>query len=115
GRPLGLPPGAGDEVAHALELMGYTVTRLTADDLTVEKLRALDAVVIGIRAFNIRTELAARLSALFAYVEAGGTLVAQYNLAQGLAADWLAPFQMRISRRRGTDETAPGTLLAPGH
>lgn len=115
GRQVGYLPGAGDEVARALELMGYTVTRLTADDLTAEKLHALDAVIIGIRAFNVRGDLAARLSVLFAYVEAGGTLIAQYNLAQGLAPDWLAPFQMRISRRRVTDEHAPVTILAPDH
>jgi LmbE family N-acetylglucosaminyl deacetylase len=115
GRHVGYLPGAGDEVARALERMGYAVTQLNADDLTAEKLRPLDAVVIGVRAFNVRTDLAARLPALFAYVEAGGTLIAQYNLAQGLAENWLAPFQMRISRRRVTDEQAPVTLLAPDH
>ena len=115
GRQVGYLPGAGDEVARSLERMGYAVTLLNADDLTAEKLRALDAVVIGIRAFNIRTDLAARLPVLFAYVEAGGTLIAQYNLAQGLKEDWLAPFQLRISRRRVTDESAPVTILAPEH
>ena len=87
-------------MARALEQMGYAVTRLNADDLTVEKLRALDAVVIGIRAFNVRTDLAGHLPDLFAYVEAGGTLVAQYNVAQGLKEDWLPQFQLQISRSR---------------
>ena len=115
GRHLGYVPGAGDEVARALVRMGYTVTLLTEDDLTEEKLRRLDAVVIGIRAFNIRAALAARRPALFAYVEAGGTLIAQYNLARGLAEDWLAPFKLRISRHRVTDEHAAVAVLAPEH
>ena len=41
-------PGAGDDVAAALQQMGYEVTPLTGADLTSERLRGLDAVVIGI-------------------------------------------------------------------
>ena len=115
GRHVGYLPGAGDDVAAALEQMGYEVTSLTGADLTPERLRGLDAVVIGIRAFNVRTDLAERLPALFAYVEAGGTVVAQYNTLDGLREDWLAPFRLRLSRDRVTDEHAPVTILAPEH
>jgi hypothetical protein len=72
-------------------------------------------VVIGIRAFNVRTDLAEHLSTLLAYVEAGGTVVAQYNTLDGLREGWLAPLQLRLSRDRVTDEHAPVTILAPGH
>jgi LmbE family N-acetylglucosaminyl deacetylase len=115
GRHVGYLPGAGDDVAGCLEHMGYAVTQLTGADLNPEKLRPLDAVVIGIRAFNTRTDLAEHLPALFAYVEAGGTVIAQYNLFNGLSANWLAPFHLRISRDRVTDENAPVTFLAPDH
>jgi hypothetical protein len=115
GRHVGYLPGAGDDVAGCLERMGYAVTQLTGADLTPEKLRPLDAVVIGIRAFNTRTDLADHMSALFAYVEAGGNVIAQYNLSTGLGANWLAPFHLRISRDRVTDEDAPVTFLAPDH
>jgi LmbE family N-acetylglucosaminyl deacetylase len=115
GRHVGYLPGAGDDVAGALEQMGYEVTSLTGADLTAERLRPLDAVVIGIRAFNTRKDLAERLPALFAYVEAGGTVVAQYNQLDGLGAGWLAPFALRISRDRVTDEHAAVTILAPEH
>ena len=71
GRRVGYIPGAGDRVAESLEEMGYEVTRLTGADLTPEKLRGLDAVVIGVRAYNVRDDLAAHLPALFAYVEGG--------------------------------------------
>ena len=115
GRHVGYLPGAGDDVAGCLEQMGYAVTQLTGADLTPGKLRPLDAVVIGIRAFNTRTDLAGRVPALFAYVEAGGNMIAQYNLGNGLGANWLAPFHLRISRDRVTDEHAPVTFLAPDH
>ena len=115
GRRVGYLPGAGDDVAECLERMGYAVTPLTGADLTPDALHALDAVVIGVRAFNTRTDLTPNLPALFAYVEAGGTVVAQYNQRDKLADNWLAPFQLRISRRRITDERSPVTILAADH
>jgi LmbE family N-acetylglucosaminyl deacetylase len=115
GHHIGYLPGAGDDVAGALKRMGYEVTSLTGASLTAEGLRPLDAVVIGIRAFNTRTDLAERLPALFAYVEAGGTVIAQYNQADGLGPSWLAPFALHISRNRVTDEHAPVKILAPEH
>jgi LmbE family N-acetylglucosaminyl deacetylase len=115
GRHIGYLPGAGDDVAGCLERMGYAVTQLTGADLIPDKLRPLDAVVIGIRAFNTRKDLAGHLPALFEYVEAGGNVIAQYNLSDGLGANWLAPFRLRISRDRVTDEHAPVTFLAPDH
>jgi len=115
GHTVGYLAGAGDEIARSLESMGYTVTQLTGADLIPEKLRSLDAVVIGIRAFNTRKDLADHVPALFEYVEDGGNVIAQYNLPTGLSANWLAPFQLHISRDRVTDEEAPVTFLAPDH
>jgi len=115
GRRVGYLPGAGDDVPECLERMGYAVTKLTGADLTPETLRPFDAVVMGIRAFNTRTDLAERLPALFAYVEAGGNVIAQYNTLDGLGANWLSPFHLHISRDRVTDENAPVTFLAPDH
>ena len=115
GRHVGYLPGAGDDVPAALEEMGYEVTPLAGTDLTVERLSRLDTVVIGIRAFNVRTDLAEHLPALFAYVGAGGTVVAQYNTLDRLHENFLAPFQLRLSRDRITDEHAPVTILASAH
>jgi hypothetical protein len=115
GRRVGYIPGAGDRVAESLEEMGYEVTRLTGDDLTPEKLLGLGAVVIGVRAYNVRSDLAARLQALFDYVEGGGTVVAQYNRPNGLRTPRLAPFDLKLSDARVTDENASVTFLAPDH
>ena len=115
GRHVGYLPGAGDDVPAALEEMGYEVTPLAGTDLTVERLSRLDTVVIGIRAFNVRTDLAEHLPALFAYVAAGGTVVAQYNTLDRLHENFLAPFQLQLSRDRITDEHAPVTILASAH
>jgi hypothetical protein len=116
---VGYLPGAGDNTSEALRQMGYTVTELAGSDLTLEKLHPLDAVVIGVRAYNERTDLAAHLPGLFAYVEAGGTVIAQYNRPNGLKTDTLAPYKLSIAGPapdlRVTDEDATVTFLAPGH
>ena len=77
---MGYIPGAGDDVAQSLEGNGLRGDRRSAGaDLTPERLKDFDAVVIGVRAFNVRDDLASHLPALFAYVEAGGNVIEQYN------------------------------------
>ena len=116
GQNIGYLPGAGDSVAECLEDMGYKVTLLTGADLTADQLTKFDAVVIGVRAFNVRTDLVSRLPALFAYVEAGGNVIEQYNRpGRDLKTDQLAPYSLHISSDRVTDETAAMTFLAPDH
>jgi LmbE family N-acetylglucosaminyl deacetylase len=116
GSKIGYVPGAGDSVADALEQMGYTVTKLTGAELTTNRLNQFDAVVIGIRAFNVRTDLVAQLPALFAFVEAGGNLIVQYNRPGGdLKTEKLAPYSLKLSQERVTDESSPVSFLAPGH
>jgi hypothetical protein len=95
--------------------MGYSVTELTGADLTPKKLHGLDAVVIGIRAFNVRTDLSDNLQNLWAYVEAGGTVIAQYNRPGQFAAGDIAPFDLHLSNLRVTDPNAAMTFLAPNH
>ncbi len=115
GHRVGHLLGAGDAVAECLQRMGYAVTLLAGTDLTADRLRDFDAVVIGIRAFNTRTDLVPNLPALFAYVEAGGNVIVQYNTSDGLQTTHLAPYDLKISRDRVTDENAPVTLLVPDH
>ena len=116
GKKVGYLPGAGDTVAEAIRQMGCEVTTLSGDDLTTNRLRDFDTVVIGVRAFNVRTDLVARLPALFAFVEAGGNVIEQYNRpGNDSKTDQLAPYRLRLSGDRVTDETAPVTFLAPDH
>jgi hypothetical protein len=116
GKKVGYIPGAGDSVADAIKEMGYNVTLLTGDDLTTNRLKDFDAVVIGVRAFNVRTDLVAHLPALFDFVSNGGNLIEQYNRpGNDLKTDWLAPYSLHVSGDRVTDETALVTFLAPDH
>ena len=114
GHRVGYLPGAGDDVAQCISDMGYDVTTLTGDDLTSEKLANFDAIVIGVRAFNVRKDLASHLPALFDYVKAGGNVIEQYNRPGfGGQSDQMTPYSLQLSNDRVTDPAAPMTFLAP--
>lgn len=119
GSRVGYLPGAGDDTAEALEQLGYQVTVLSGADLTPARLTGLDALLIGVRAFNERNDLAANLPGLFAYVEGGGVVIAQYNRPNGLQASKLGPYDLSIEGPapdlRVTDEKAPVLFVAPEH
>lgn len=112
---IGYIPGAGDATASALARLGCSVTELAPADLTRDRLREFDAIVLGIRAYNTRADLAPRMTELFDYAEAGGTVIVQYNTAGGLQVRPLAPYSLKLSGDRITDELAPATFLAPDH
>ena len=116
GKEVGYLPGAGDSVAEGIAQMGYQVTTLTGADLTTNRLKDFDAVVIGVRAFNVRTDLVSNLPALFAFVAAGGNVIAQYNRpGRDSKNEPFAPYRLELSQERVTDENAPVTFLAPDH
>jgi hypothetical protein len=94
------------------------VTQITGADLTAEKLKGFDAVVVGIRAMNVRTDLADKEQGLFDFAAAGGTVIVQYNTPGGLRAK-LAPYNLTLSnnlpQNRVDEEDAKVTLLVPDH
>jgi LmbE family N-acetylglucosaminyl deacetylase len=117
GKNIGYVPGAGDDIVAALQQLGYAVTTVTAKDATPERLRGLDAIVMGIRAFNVRTDLDTLMPALFAYAEQGGTVIEQYSQSGNLKSRNFAPYPLQVNTAgdRVTDENAPVTFLAPDH
>jgi LmbE family N-acetylglucosaminyl deacetylase len=115
GRKVGYLPGAGDDVAAGIARLGYEVATLSGADLTARGLAGLDAVVIGVRAFNTRTDLLPQMPELFAYARAGGTVIELYNRPNGLQNVAVAPYRIRLSELRVTDENAAMALLAPEH
>jgi LmbE family N-acetylglucosaminyl deacetylase len=113
GHTVGYLPGAGDSLPENLKAMGYAVKILDDTRLTAEQLKGLDAVVVGVRAFNVRNNIDAALPTLFAYVENGGTVIVQYNRLDHLKSNRIGPYDLYISAERVTDEKAPVTFLAP--
>ncbi|MFT5078880.1 MAG: hypothetical protein ACI836_001500, partial [Saprospiraceae bacterium] len=84
-------------------------------DISVVNLKKYDAVVMGIRAYNTVEELAFKQDELNKYVEQGGTLLLQYNTSHRMKTQDIAPFSLKLSRDRVTDEFSQVDFLAPKH
>jgi hypothetical protein len=117
GKKIGYIEGAGDKVPAALNLMGYEVTFLKEKDLNAEYLKQFDAIITGVRAFNVHDYLTEKNKVLNEYVSNGGNLVVQYNTNSFVGPNraTIGPLPFRISRERITDENSPVKFLLPGH
>ncbi len=100
--------GAGDEVPKMLKEMGYHVSLISIDDLS-SGLEQYDALIFGVRAFNVYPELAIYHENIMKYVELGGRVVMQYNTSRGMNIP-LGPYPFELSRVRVTDENAKVNL-----
>lgn len=120
-RRIGYIMGAGDAVPDAIEQMNCDVTILSADDLARGDLSAYDAIVTGVRAYNVRADLRANQPRLLDYVRDGGTLIVQYVVAEdrrfsprnSTELDALGPYPFTVTRDRVTVEDAPVAFPNP--
>jgi LmbE family N-acetylglucosaminyl deacetylase len=109
---IGYLMGAGDEVPEALRQLGYTVSLLDpATDLTAERLAKYDAVVLGVRAYNVLDRLKTQQPELLRYVENGGTMLVQYVVNRGTVLPQIGPYPLTLSADRVTVENTPVTFL----
>ena len=107
--------GAGDEIPLYLTQMGYEVSVIKPEEITPENLAAFQVVILGIRAYNTVEELAFKQQILFDFVKNGNTMIVQYNTTGKFTVKELAPFPLKISRDRVTEEDAEVRFLAPNH
>ncbi|WP_417876360.1 PIG-L family deacetylase [Winogradskyella sediminis] len=115
GNNIGYIEGAGDVVPESLRQIGYDVTVIAPEQISPENLDDFDAIVVGIRAYNILEDLVFKQRFLLEYVKEGGNLIIQYNTNRGIKVDNLAPYDLHISRDRVTDENAEIRILEPNH
>ena len=117
GENIGYINGAGDEIPESLIQIGYKVETIDPTAIQAGSLAKFDAIVVGIRAYNVVDELKFKQRYLLDYVKEGGNLIIQYNTAgrNGLDMENLAPYPLSISRDRVTDETSNVSILAKTH
>lgn len=113
GKKIGYIVGAGDLVPEALKQAGYEVHQLTEQDIMNGDLSGYDAIVTGVRAYNVNPRLAVEQPKLLEYVKNGGNLVIQYNNNNGLVTKQIGPYPFNVVNRRVTDEDAKVTILDP--
>jgi hypothetical protein len=119
---IGYVMGSGDDVPRALEQLGCEVTLLEKADLEKGDLVRFDAIVTGVRAWNVRQDLRRAAQRLWEYAREGGTVVVQYNVMDGQfwsnepgTLNSLGPYPVQLSRDRVTVEEAPVKLVLPDH
>ena len=114
GKNIGYISGAGDKVPQALLQMGFAVKLLGENDITPSNLKQFDAVISGIRAYNLLAWLPAKYDVLMNYIKEGGNYIVQYN-QQDVVTQNIGPYPFVISRTRVTDEAADVHQLLPNN
>jgi hypothetical protein len=76
---IGYITAESEPIPEALRMLGIRVEALDAQALAFRDLSKFDAIVVGVRAYELRPELPGANQRLLDYVSNGGTLVVQYN------------------------------------
>lgn len=104
-----------DPVPQSLEQLGIDVTMLDEAALAFGDLSHYDAIVVGIRAYELRPDLMSSNHRLLDYVERGGTLLVQYQRDFAWNQLLPAPFPATMGQQaaRVTDENSPVRFIDP--
>ena len=118
GKKIGYIVGAGDKIPEALSAMGYEVKVLGDADINEATLKQFDAIITGIRAYNLLEYLTNKHEILMDYVKNGGNLIVQYaksNLV-GTKNIKIGPYPFVVnSLSRVTEEEAAVHFLLPNN
>ena len=115
---VGYIEGAGDKLPEALIELGCQVTLLKESDIELTKLKAFDAIVVGIRAYNMFEFLTTQNEILNAYIEQGGNLIVQYLKSNqvGIRKVKVGPYAFTVNAgKRVTQENAAVNFVLPTH
>jgi LmbE family N-acetylglucosaminyl deacetylase len=111
GLRVGYVTGTGDEVPQTLENIGVKVEFLSPQDLAKGDLQKFDVILLGVRAYTARPELASNNNRLLDYVHSGGVLVVQYQSVQYDHNFGPYPYTVPNDAERVVDETSPMTFV----
>jgi len=114
GLKVGYVMGTGDDVPQSLESLGVAVHLLQPADINSGDLSAYDVIVLGIRAYAARPELATSNGRMLDYVKQGGVLIVQYN--SGEYDHNYGPYPTSLTRdpEKVVDEDNAVEILQPG-
>jgi LmbE family N-acetylglucosaminyl deacetylase len=116
---VGYISAEGEPIPEALRTLGLQVEMLDAQALAFGDLSRFNAIVVGVRAYELRPELPGSNQRLLQYVSNGGTLVVQYNRDFAWNREQYAPYPAKILNGPGgqlpriTDENSPVKFLKP--
>ena len=115
---VGYIDGAGDKLPEALTELGYQVVLLKESDINKQTLAALDAIVVGIRAYNMYEWITEKNDLINEYIQQGGNYIVQYLKSNqvGINKVKLGPYAFSVNgSRRVTQENVPVDFVLPNH
>jgi LmbE family N-acetylglucosaminyl deacetylase len=111
---IGYIMGTGDEIPGVLRGLGMDISLISPQELATGDLTRYDTIMVGIRAYDVRTDIREENRRLLDYVNRGGTLIVQYNQSTGTFNEGhYTPYPATMSRERVSVEEQPVTILAP--
>jgi LmbE family N-acetylglucosaminyl deacetylase len=111
GLRVGYVTGTGDAVPQSLARIGVRSEFLSPQDLAQGDLQKYDVIVLGVRAYAARPELATNNQRLLNYVKNGGALIIQYNTGQYDRNYGPYPYSLPNTAERVVDENSPVSFL----
>jgi hypothetical protein len=119
GLNVALVRGPEDSTERTLADLGIPFTNLDRDALVAANLDEFSVVLLDIRAYHHRPELAEVRERLQQFCRGGGRVVSMYHKPREWNAKeghpLLSPFALTVGNERVTEEDAEVQLLAPGH
>jgi hypothetical protein len=111
---VGYIMGAGDEIPTVLSSVGLNINLITPQELAGGDLSRYDTIIVGIRAYDVRTDVREQNRRLLDYANRGGTLIVQYNQSVNVFNDGhYTPYPATLSSARVSVEEMPVEILAP--
>jgi LmbE family N-acetylglucosaminyl deacetylase len=111
---VGYVMGTGDEIPSVLESVGLNTSIITPQELASGDLSRYGTIIVGIRAYDTRTDVREHNRRLLDYVNRGGTLIVQYNQSIGPFNDGhYTPYPATAASARVSVEEQPVEILAP--
>jgi len=111
---VGYIMGTGDEIPSVLQSVGLNTSIITPQELASGDLSRYDTIIVGIRAYDTRTDVREHNRRLLDYVNRGGTLIVQYNQSVGAFNDGhYTPYPATEANVRVSVEEQPVEVLAP--
>ena len=116
GLRVGYIMGSGDDGLEALRQLGVDAVEIGPGAVRDGNFSGFDAIVLGIRVYETRPDVAAVNVQLLDFARAGGTVIVQYNKYE-YPAGGFAPYPVSMGGRpvdRVTDENSPVGFVDPG-
>lgn len=115
GIKVGYVMGSGDDGLQALRQIGVDAEEVSAERVRGGDFTGYDVLVLGIRVYETRPDVAAANDQILEFARAGGTVIVQYNKFEYPRGNF-ASYPVSMGNRsapRVTDENSPFVFLDP--